>query len=382
MRFPSASSFAIGGNALLVAALLFAATALRARAQSTNTQTRGPSAVRPAPPARPVARPTVRPAIPPPVAPIRPITVGHAQPPAGAPLPTARYGAPAIRAIRPITGIPSGAPGTIPSANAPGLPIRAQKIPGILLPGEPVGTVRAPFPPPTRRLLPSAPPKTWNVSIPTVTQLKSVRPLLPHFSGIAKIPTTNDKLYCSPDSLLYNTGSICFNPDIETINPQYYPWGLYAPPPVLTAHGFSSIFPIGLLIQPCPQCAFAAAGLIPSRSPLDRWRYLTSGEALLPFADRIGLAGERAVPAPPPAKPAGSVQASGPAVVLVLRSGTRVLVSRYWLGQDWLLHFITVTGSRRAVGLNQLNLKATGAANYDRGVVFVLPGWPEPRNKD
>lgn len=257
--------------------------------------------------------------------------------------------------------------------------IYGRPLPDFLRPRRPSGTVRPQgprLPAPTRRLLLSAP----SVTKPPITKpaIERVHSYLPRFSGIAELPQ-DAKTYCSPDSILYNTGSICFNPDAETINPEFYPWGLFAPPPQLTPHGFISLFPVGLLIQPCPQCSLAAAGLIPSRSPLDRWWYLTSGAARLPLASRFGLVAEPAESAPPHAPVATAAQPSGPDVVLVLRSGTRLLVSRYWLGQDWMLHFITVTGSRRAVGLNQLNLQATGAANYDRGVTFVLPGWPEPQ---
>jgi hypothetical protein len=35
----------------------------------------------------------------------------------------------------------------------------------------------------------------------------------------------------------------------------------------------------------------------------------------------------------------------------------------------------------QAIPLNQLNLNATGAVNFGRGVVFSLPGWPNPTSQ-
>ncbi len=370
MRFPSTTRFAIGGNALLAVLLLFGAPAAPAHAQRVPLQTRNPSAAKPSLPPSPVQRPLPLP--PPPVAPVRPITAAPAQRQPGVPLAPIRYGSPTVPVVQPITGAPAGQPAGIQPIRLPGVFAIGRKFPAMGRPIETVGAAQPQLPPATRRLLLSAPPAP--TLVPAAPPVPRVRPLLTHFSGIAQLPP-DAKVYCSPDSILYNTGAICFNPDTETINPEFYPWGLFAPPPQLTPHGFISLFPVGLLIQPCPQCALAAAGLIPSRSPFDRWWYLTSGLARFPSFHRFTVPAQPA----PPSSAVRSTKSSGPAVVLVLRSGTRVLVSRYWLGQDWMLHFITVTGSRRAVGLNQLNLQATGAANYDRGVTFVLPGWPEPQ---
>jgi hypothetical protein len=217
-------------------------------------------------------------------------------------------------------------------------------------------------PPPVPKLAAKPLPAIHPVSQPP--RVNGIPPLVP-----------GAKLYCSPWSVLYNTGSICFNPDIETINPDFYPWGLFSPPPFVNAPGFVAPIPPGLLIRYCPKCAEESAGLLPGPTPFDRWRQTTSGRiAGITSYPRFAASAKPA----PPAPVAGP---SGPPVLLVLASGTTEMVSRYWLGQDWLLHFITINGSRQAIPLGRLNLKATGAANYERGVTFVIPAWPDPRPK-
>jgi hypothetical protein len=162
--------------------------------------------------------------------------------------------------------------------------------------------------------------------------------------------------YCTPLSIVYNTGSICFNPDLFTIDPAFRPWGNYVPPPRIGGSSLPDFSPYSpaLLLQYCPTCTLKNAGYKSARG--------------LPVTES----------SPPSLANPISAKPSGPAVILVLGDGTAALVSRYWLGGDWLLHFVTVTGLQEAVPLNQLDLKATGKANFLRGVVFSLPGWPNP----
>lgn len=162
--------------------------------------------------------------------------------------------------------------------------------------------------------------------------------------------------YCSPLSVLYNTGSICFNPDIFTINPALLPWGLYVPPPLVDATGELrySPFPPAPLLQYCPECALKNAGTGAARG--------------LPRTESAAPSSAASVFVAPSESP----------YILVLKNGERPLISRYWLGRDWMLHFVTVGGQKEAISLNQLNLNATGTVNFQRGVVFTLPGWPNP----
>lgn len=363
MKFPGVQTFAVSGRAALALAVLVTACVAPVWGQRAQTQTTAPAAVRP-----PVPAPPVRAARPPAVPIVTRIPSGAnghrmrpVRPPVVPPIPPTR---PPLQAVRPHAATPFFAPTSAQNGIA-----SAGKLPKpVKLVGR-TGIAPVQFPPPTRRLLPAPPPVPRLIAAPAVALVSH----LPHVDGIPPLPP-GSKLYCSPWSVLYNTGSICFNPDIETINPDFYPWGLFSPPAFVNAPGFVPPFPPGLLIRFCPQCAAASAGLIPAPTPLDRWRQTTSGR----------IASLRAFPrftmSPTPAPPSSSVmQQPGAAIVLVLSDGTRKLVSRYWLGQDWLLHFITVTGSRQAIPLNRLNLKATGASNYERGVTFVMPAWPEPQ---
>lgn len=174
-------------------------------------------------------------------------------------------------------------------------------------------------------------------------------PVLPR--PIAGIPA-----YCSPLSIIYNTGSICFDPDLFTLNPAFEPWGLFVIPPLAGPSGqlVYSPYPPALLLQSCPTCSLINAGMGLARG--------------LPNLQSSTPSLAKPVPA----------QISNPPVILVLKNGTQPLVIRYWLGSDWLVHFITVTGQQEAVPFDQLNLDSTGEANYARGVVFSIPGWPNP----
>lgn len=189
--------------------------------------------------------------------------------------------------------------------------------------------------------------------IPVVPPIPQRPPVFPAF---LPNPMSVGKPYCSPLSVIYNTGSICFNPNLFTIDPSFEPWGRYVAPPLIGAAGQPSFSPYSpaLLLKYCPTCALKNAGL---------------GQA-------------RGLPIPHSSAPSLtspiSVTPSGPPVILVLKSGARPLVSRYWLGRDWLIHFITVTGREEAISPGQLNLGATGTVNFERGVVFSLPGWPNP----
>jgi hypothetical protein len=169
-------------------------------------------------------------------------------------------------------------------------------------------------------------------------------------------PNGSIKPYCSPWSIMYNTGSICFDPSLFTIDPSFEPWGSYVIPPLAGPSGQIEYSPYApaLLLQYCPTCALRNAGM-------DLARGLPNPKPLLP-------APAKAVP----------VQNASQPVILVLNDGTRPLVSRYWLGSDWMLHFITVTGQQETVPFDQLNLTETGSANYQRGVLFSIPGWPNP----
>jgi hypothetical protein len=255
-----------------------------------------------------------------------------------------------------------------------GGPVRAGVVRSIQ-PAAP-GIVPLRVPPESRRLVVAPPPesKPAPFSIPG-------SPQSPRIAGISSpLPPPGSQVYCSPTSVMYNMGSLCFNPQIETIDPAFFPWGLWSPPPFINVSGFVSPFVPGLLVRYCPQCAagslqlgigptpFGEAGLHPRGLPPD----IFSNPAFEVTA----------TPEPPVTAPAPETAVSGPPVILVLANGSTALVSRYWLGQDWLLHFITVTGERRAIPLNTLNLQSTGAVNYARGVTFVMPGWPEPRAKD
>lgn len=246
-------------------------------------------------------------------------------------------------------------------------------------PIRPVARGIAPFrvPPESRRLVFAPPPARKSV---TAVATASHRPS--RVAGIPPpIPMPGSRIYCSPNSVLYNMGSVCFNPNLNTIDPAFFPWGLWSPPPFINVPGFISPFVPGLLIRYCPQCAAGSLKLATGPTPFGE-------EGLHPRGIPPRIVPRppyevTAPPNPPATAPAAPERAFvGPPVTLVLRNGSMMLVSRYWLGQDWLLHFVTVTGERRAIPLNALNLESTGAVNYARGVTFVMPGWPEPRTKD
>jgi len=367
MRIPSALNCALAAAAILTAALLLGAGTTSAWGQQTKTDAagRGRNVFHPPPPPRPIpiAPMPVAPAMAPPVQPIGDARVR--------PVP---FTPPAIPRVKPIAISPASLPKPViaGSMGAPGV--------RTIHSGAAGGVAPFRFPPESRRLAtgPAGARPAKPLLLPTTASSR--------VSGGAGVPPPlpppGSKVYCSPTSVMYNTGSICFNPSIETIDPAFFPWGLWSPPPFINVPGLGLVSPFvpGLLIQYCPQCVdgslrlstgptpFGAAGLNPRGLPPD----VVPNHAL-----EITT-----TPEPPSTAPASDTGGSGPPVMLVLENGSMTLVSRYWLGQDWLLHFVTVTGERRAIPLSALNLKSTGAVNYARGVTFVLPGWPEPRAKD
>ena len=174
-------------------------------------------------------------------------------------------------------------------------------------------------------------------------------PLLPR-------PIAGIKPYCTPLSILYNTGAICFDPNLFTIDPAFEPWGRFAIPPLAGPSGqlAFSPYPPAYFLQYCPSCAFQNSGLGVARG--------------LPSGQPSAALQTKSTP----------VLVIHPPVILVLKNGTRPVVSRYWLGKDWMLHYITVTGLQATVPFDQLDLNATGDVNYAHGVVFSIPGWPNP----
>ena len=366
MRILSALKPKLAGAAVLSAALLLGAAAPSAWAQQVKAEAAGrnvgvfhpPRPPRPinappmpapsvmAPPVRPIGGPARRPVAftPPPIPRVQPIAMPPVFPP-----------------IRVIPGA-IGAGGAQPISPAG---------PGAIAPLR--------FPPESRRLALAAPPVS-NPLPPSFFQNPTL-PLASHIAGIASpLPPPGSQVYCSPLSVMYNTGSICFNPNLYTIDPAFFPWGLWSPPPFINVPGFVSPFVPGLLIQYCPQCAAGSLQLFTEPTPFGE-------EGLHPLGLPPDLFSNPAfevkpAPEPPVTAPTADIAVSGPPVALVLENGSTVLVSRYWLGQDWLLHFVTVTGERNAIPLNALNLKSTGAVNYARGVTFVLPAWPEPRARN
>lgn len=174
-------------------------------------------------------------------------------------------------------------------------------------------------------------------------------PLLPH-------PIAGIKPYCTPLSIIYNTGAICFDPNLFTIDPGFEPWGKYAIPPLAGPSGklIYSPYPPAYLLQYCPTCALQNSGLGVARG----------------LPSRQTTAG--------PQRKSTPVLVIHPPIILVLKDGSRPVVSRYWLGKDWMLHYVTVTGLQVTVPFDQLDLNATGDVNYARGVVFSVPGWPNP----
>lgn len=385
MKNFSAPRLAIAGGLAFALSLLLVICPSPAWAQQPQVHTPGTvGAKRPPPPPPPVR-----------VVPVPPVMTRPAPGVGQAPVPPVRYGRPPLRrgapgTVRPIArppATPTVPPLSVRSLGAPPRVIYGGKLPGARGYMPPTGVGRLRLPPPTPRLLLSPPP-TPRLANPPITSHVTALPtprLLPRLPKIAGLPPQEKPtgpLYCSPSSVLYNTGSICFNPQLFTINPAFYPWGLYAPPPFLNAPGFVGPFVPGDFIRYCPYCAYASAGLYPWPSPFQLWQRNTSGAGGLssPWLPNNFAVFAKPSPPPPPTHllPA---QPSGPAVILVLKNGTRQVVSRYWLGQDWLLHYVTLSGQRKAVPLDQLNLRGTGAANYERGVTFVLPGWPEPPAK-
>jgi hypothetical protein len=278
-----------------------------------------------------------------------------------------------IPGVRPIGFTPIPTPGVRPIAFAPapmpGPIVGAPSVRPIGFPAPSAGG-RFPIPPASGRLLPAAPPERT----PAATLFDE--PALSHAGtgSLAALPP-GAKLYCSPTSVLYNTGSICFNPDLFTINPAFYPWGLWSGPAYVNAPGFTPLFEPGLLIRYCAQCAFLAGS-----APWGATRLFAPGLPANPWWNSEFH--ETATRELPFATGAHEAERLGPPVILALRNGSDVLVSRYWLGQDWLLHYVTVNGNRGAIPLGELNLKSTGARNYARGVTFVLPGWPAPRARN
>lgn len=194
-------------------------------------------------------------------------------------------------------------------------------------------------------------PLPGSVPIRAIGQVRGPMPL-----SVLPRPIAGIKPYCTPLSIIYNTGAICFDPNLFTIDPAYESWGRYAIPPLAGPSGglTYSPYPPGYLLQYCPTCAVHNSGLGLARG-------LPSPRASTPLANK---------PVP--------VQVSRTPVILVLKNGTRPVVSRYWLGKDWMLHYVTVTGLQVTVPFDQLDLNATGTVNYQRGVVFSIPGWPNP----
>lgn len=338
-----------------IAAILFLAAAGVAHAQQTRPNTAMRAANHfPTPAAHPIRmKPLFAPAVKARI--LHPGTVPAVRPMHFTPVTTPR--------VRPITIVPVAM--ARPFVAAPVVrPI-----------GFPQSTPMARFhmPPASGRLLPEAPPKPTPAM--HLLRIRAVSQGSHAQAGSLPALPPGGKLYCSPTTVFYNTGSICFNPDLFTVDPAFYPWGLWSAPAYVNAPGFVPLFEPGLLIRYCPQCAFlagsvpfATAGLSPPVLPANLWR--NSEFHVTATRELPRVTAPRATPA------------LGPPVILVLRNGSNVMVSRYWLGQDWLLHYVTVNGNRGAIPLGALNLESTGARNYARGVTFVLPGWPAPKAKN
>lgn len=69
----------------------------------------------------------------------------------------------------------------------------------------------------------------------------------------------------------------------------------------------------------------------------------------------------------------------GQPVTLVFTDGTTTEAVRYWLGDDWMVHFELPGGQMRTVPLDRLDLLATMSVNLRQGIRFFLPPIPQPR---
>jgi hypothetical protein len=190
-------------------------------------------------------------------------------------------------------------------------------------------------------------------------------------------------------SAMLSTGAVCIGPYIFSLETAGSPSFAWTPPPFLAAAtygAFGSLWP-SLTVPLCPLCTGPVSGpagpAIPVDpvllrnflSPIETSRLISRGilPGLAPFE-----ASSRFEPPLAPPSAATIVRPSHSPVLFLLRDGTIDLVSRYRLEEDWLLHYVTVSGQQKAISIQQLDLDATASANFARGVPFSLPGWPAP----
>jgi hypothetical protein len=196
-------------------------------------------------------------------------------------------------------------------------------------------------------------------------------------------------LACDPMSAMLSTGAVCIGPYIFSLEIAGSPSFTWTPPPFLAAAtygAFGSLWP-SLTVPLCPLCTGPVSGpagpaipvdpvlLRKFLSPIETSRLISRGilPGLAPFQ---GIS--RFEPPPAPPSPATIVRPSRSPVFFLLRDGTTDIVARYRLGEDWLLHYVTVSGQQKTLSIQQLDLDATASANFARGVPFSLPGWPAP----
>jgi hypothetical protein len=67
----------------------------------------------------------------------------------------------------------------------------------------------------------------------------------------------------------------------------------------------------------------------------------------------------------------------GKTLTLVFANGSKVKATRYWLGGDGELHYVTASGGQEAVPVGQFDMSATMKANHEDGVQLIAPPSPQ-----
>lgn len=196
---------------------------------------------------------------------------------------------------------------------------------------------------------------------------------------------------CDPMSELLGTGNLCIAPYVFGLfSADGFGWNRawLALQAAETYGAFGSVWP-SLTVPLCTFCNEPIAGpsgpAIPVDpgfvanlvTPLGKSRLLAEGivPGLTPYPERTPQSPAELLRTSKTFSPSGTY---GSQFLFVLQNGTTDLVAKYWLGEDWLLHYVTVSGERKAIPVQQLNIDTTARVNYARGVVFWLPAWPEP----
>lgn len=207
-----------------------------------------------------------------------------------------------------------------------------------------------------------------------------------------------DGFACDPLSLMFYGGPMCFDPFYFNpyssffygggYSPYYDPYSFYGNPYGWNGYGFEQ-YPAGPDIgsgtsdqsmTPLQSSVYISSGGLPGLTPPPSSETEAAGTEENSTVSTPGSQAAIDAASRPPTQAqafGGANAGSNPAEMLVLTDGSSVLVSQCWLGDDWQLHYITVTGETKTVPLDHLNLQATATANNQRGVPFQLPLSPQ-----